>query len=451
MRKQRKQVLKRVRKGARLQMVMAVIFVFSLVACEGLPFDLDIPWLMPGSGTPTITPTPETVGPTADPSAEVESTPAPPPESLTIWIPPEFDPDGDSQAANLLKTRLQAFSDNNDGITINLRVKDASGPGGLLDALTATSAAAPAALPDLIALQRTDLEAAALKSLVYPLDDLTSITDDTDWYPYARDMALIQGSVFGVPFAGDALALIYQTSKVDSTPSTWEGLFEALQVVAFPADDPQAYFTLVLYQAAGGAVQDNQRRPVLDAEPLTEVFKLYQSGVASGDFSNLLLEYQTENQVWQAYQEGLADGAVVSVSRFLQENPADTSMIPMLPVSDITLSMGSGWVWALATPQAERQALSIKLAEHLVDSAFLSEWNYEINTMPPRPSALEGWEDQSLRSLLSQISVMTVLRPSNDIIASLGPILRDAVIQILQEQVDPAQAAQVAQESLQKP
>jgi len=71
--------------------------------------------------------------------------------------------------------------------------------------------------------------------------------------------------------------------------------------------------------------------------------------------------------------------------------------------------------------------------------------------MPPRPSALEGWENQSLKSLLSQISVMTVLRPSNDIIASLGPILRDAVIQILQEQVDPAQAAQVAQESLQKP
>ncbi|MFH1446889.1 MAG: extracellular solute-binding protein, partial [Chloroflexota bacterium] len=304
MRKQRERYSGKSIKGTKLQTAVAIIVLFSLVACEGLPFDLNIPWLMPESDTPTITPTLEIVAPTADPSAELESTPAPPPESLTIWIPPEFDPAGDSQAANLLKAQLQTFSDNNNGIVINLRVKDASGPGGLLDALTATSAAAPAVLPDLIALQRKDLETAALKSLVYPLDNLTSITDDTDWYPYARDMALIQGVVFGVPFAGDALALIYQTSKVESTPSTWEGFLEALNVVAFPANDSQAYFTLALYQAAGGAVQDNQRRPALDAGPLTEVFKLYQSGVSSGDFSNLLLEYQSENQVWQAYQEG---------------------------------------------------------------------------------------------------------------------------------------------------
>ena len=99
-----------------------------------------------------------------------------------------------------------------------MRVKAASGPGGLIESLSAASAAAPAVLPALVALSRSDLETAALKGLVFSLDGLTRIVDDTDWYAYARQLALIQGSAFGLPFAGDAIAPVVPSRRYCPTP-----------------------------------------------------------------------------------------------------------------------------------------------------------------------------------------------------------------------------------------
>ncbi|RPH57050.1 MAG: hypothetical protein EHM81_12165, partial [Chloroflexi bacterium] len=94
------------------------------------------------------------------------------------------------------------------GLQIEVRVKAESGPGNLLNSLSATRAAAPSILPDLVALSRADLEAATANGLLHSLDGLTTLPDDPDWYPYARQMAHIQNTTFGLPFAGDALVLV---------------------------------------------------------------------------------------------------------------------------------------------------------------------------------------------------------------------------------------------------
>ena len=46
---------------------------------------------------------------------------------------------------------------------VEVRLKEAAGTGGLLKSLSAASAAAPLAMPAVVALSRPDLEAAALK------------------------------------------------------------------------------------------------------------------------------------------------------------------------------------------------------------------------------------------------------------------------------------------------
>jgi hypothetical protein len=51
---------------------------------------------------------------------------------------------------------------------------------------------------------------------------------------------------------------------------------------------------------------------------------------------------------------------------------------------------------------------------------------------------------------VSQVALMTRLRPTNDLITSLGPILREGTRQVLQDLVDPGQAAQVAVDSLEE-
>jgi ABC-type glycerol-3-phosphate transport system substrate-binding protein len=358
-----------------------------------------------------------------------------------------MDPEGNDMAARLLKAQLKTFEDENR-IKISTRVKNRQGPGGLLDALTATSAAATSVLPDIIVLSRDDLETAALKSLVYSLDGKTTVIDEVDWFAYAREIALIQGSLYGVPFTGDALGIIYRSDLISPAPITWLDLNTATTVIAFAANDAQADVSLALYQAAGGSVRDNQRRPILEVEPLTAVLNLYKQSVDFAAFRDLVLQFQNEEQSWLAYVNEQAQAAIVPISIYLQEKPENTGMIPIPPVKDITLTTGSGCVWALATGQPERQALSVALMETLSDSAFLSAWNHAYGGMPPRPSAVDTWQDFGVRSLISQISVMTILKPSSSITASLGPVIRDAVIQVLRDNVEPAVAAQKAVESV---
>ena len=425
---------------------IAVLLALLLGACENLPFE--IPWI--SNDVPTATPQPgesDDLTPTPDITPTVETTPEPI-TFLTVWVPPEMDPDLESEASNIFASRIQSFSEQNNGLEIRVRVKSATGAGGLLDSLTATNAAAPDALPDVIALSRGDLETAALKSLIFPMDGLTEIPDDPDWYSFTREMALLQGSTFGLPFSADSLVLVYRTEKFPEFPGNWEALFETGELLTFPAESDQAFFPLTLYLAAGGAIQDNQRRPLLEVSPLTDVFRLFDDGVDAGTFSAGLNQYQTSAQVWTAFRDGQTDLVVTWLSNYLKERPEGASLVPLLPGNNGVISLGTGMSWAVAAMSEERRPLAADLAEFLVEPAFLSDWNRAAGYMPPRPSALDGWQDQALVGKFSQIALMTRISPSNDLITSLGPILREGTRQILQGLVDPAQAAQVAVENL---
>jgi len=87
-------------------------------------------------------------------------TPASDANHLILWLPPEFDPHSGTPAGDLLNERLDAFINAHPGLTIEVRIKAVNGPGGLLDSLATTSAAAPAAIPSLVALPRGELETA---------------------------------------------------------------------------------------------------------------------------------------------------------------------------------------------------------------------------------------------------------------------------------------------------
>ncbi len=426
-------------------LILGVILAAVLAGCNALPFE--IPWLMEGDPEPTlspgqvneITPTPEV--PMID-----EQVPAPITE-LTLWVPPEMDPALEIESSRLFAERLEAFSEAHDDLVINVRIKAASGVGGLLDALTATHSAALDIVPDLIVLSRPDLESAALKGIIFPLDGLTEIPDDTDWYGFARDMALIQGSTFGLPFAGDSLALVYRPSELQGLPNSWAGLIDDGVELVFPVESDQALFPLSLYLGEGGVIQDSQRRPVLEAEPLEAVFGLFQQGVESGAFPARLNQYQTSSQVWSAFMNEEEDLVVTWFSNYLKEGPADAAIMTLFPMNDEAVSLGTGLGWAVASLDESRRPVAVELAEFLVQAEYLAEWTLAAGYIPPRPTALETWQNQALRITLNQAAIMTRLRPANDTITSIGPILREGTRQVLQNQLSPAEAAQAAVDS----
>lgn len=399
------------------------------------------------------TPTRDRSVPTAGtslPLATASLTPSGP-VTLRLWLPPQFDPAADTPAGNLLQARLDEFRKRRPGVKLDVRIKAVYGPGGLLDSLSAASAAAPKAAPDLIALPRDLLEAAALKGLLRPYDNLSQALEDPDWYGYARQLSSIQESLYGLPFAGDALAMVYRPEMISRPPKDWPVTSEISHTLAFPAADPQALFTLTLYQAHDGPVRDDQGRPMIDAAPLTEVLSYYQQAQASGMMPELLTQYQSDDQVWDAFRDRRTDMAVTWTSRFLGEATEDHSIARLPTVDGEPYSLATGWVWALPAHESNGQQAAIELAEFLTDREFLADWTEAAGVLPPRPTSLALWDQAALRPIIGEIASSAHALPPADILIGLGGPLWQATIDVLSGQTDPATAALAASASLTGP
>jgi multiple sugar transport system substrate-binding protein len=428
--------------GTRLAWLAATLLI-CLNGCAGLPIISSIaptPVSTPAQTAAPLTPTP-LLTPQQSPQA---------PQDLTIWLPPEFNPSATNPGAVLLRDRLDQFSKDN-GINIKVRIKAASGLGSLLESLNAASAAAPTALPGVIALPRLDLEAAAVKGQIYPLDGVSSAMNSSDWFDYAHQLALVQGATFGLPFAGDAMLIVYRPSKISVPPATWDAILRLGQPLAFPANSQQSLTTILLYQSLGGEIEDSQRRPVLKSDLLGQVFTLYRQTADRGVFPTWLSQYDSDAQVWQIYQEKRVDAVFTWSSFLLSSSGEDSAVLPIPSPTGKAASIATGWVWAVTDPIPERRAQSIKLIEWLSASDFLSRWSEVSGYLPTRPSALASWKNQNLKAVLSQVASAASARPSNDLMYSLGPVLREASIKVIRLEAEPLQAAADAADRLTNP
>jgi multiple sugar transport system substrate-binding protein len=414
--------------------------------------------LSPDRTTSTLLPTTSPIGT----ELPVETSPPTPTElistpglvSLRIWVPPEFDPAAGTPAGDLLQARLDEFIRQRPGVEVQVRVKAIAGSGGMLDSLSTTRAAAPLAMPDLVALPRELLEVAALKGLLRPINDLTDILDAPDWYDYARQLSRLQGSTFGLPFAGDALVLIYRPETIPSPPADWAATLELRAPLVFPAADPLALFTIAQYQAVGGAIRDAEGRPYLDASQLTSVLAFYMQAEQNGLMPFWLTQLQSDEQVWDAFLDKRSDLAITWLSNHLAailsttEEPPDAAFAPLPTPDGVPFTLATGWVWALATLNQDRRILSLELAEFLCEANFLAQWTETTGYLPPRSNALGAWSNVDIQPLLSQVARSAVLYPSADISTPLGASLQPAVVQILKDQTDAATAAGEAAKSL---
>ena len=434
-----------------MKLLGRVLLTLILAFAAGCSILNPAEWLNLGGEVTTagnLTPVTPTIEPTTTPT--LTRTPNNP-LTLTLWLPTQFDPENGSTAGQVLHDRMQSFLTDHPGVQIDLRIKATSGPGGLLETLTAANDVAPDVVPSLIALPRTELETAALKGLIYPLDADSASLQGSDWYAFARDLSQVQGTVFGLPFAGDALVLLYRPASLMEAPQNWEQLLLSGQRLALPAGDPQSLVTLALYLSAKGAIMDEQGRPLVQAEVLNQVLDLYSRALGLGVILPGMVDMATDGLAWQTYKDGGAQMLVSWASRYLADPPADTTAALLPSLTEQTYALADGWSWAVADPQPARRLLAIELAEYLSDAQFLAEWSQTAGYLPVRPSSLEGWTDFRGRDLAGQFALAARLRPVNDLVVSLGPVLQEAARQVLTRQNDSLQAAQAAAERLTHP
>jgi ABC-type glycerol-3-phosphate transport system substrate-binding protein len=270
------------------------------------------------------------------------------------------------------------------------------------------------------------------------------------------------------PLAGDALLLIYPPSNIAEPPGTWDQVLSLEGPLLFPAADPQALTTLALYLAAGGPVQDDQGRPMLDVDILAQLLSFYQAGMSNQVLPFWISQYETFDQAWVGYIENPLSLNIAWVSRYLSAGTFSSEISDTPPEEDVTdevliaaaplptpsgdpFTLANGWVLALAGSQPSKQALAMELAEFLTESSHLANWTEASGLLPPRSDALEGWGDHPAKDLLSQVAASAHIFPSADVLSSLAPPLQQATLQILKQQGEPLPLAQMTAAQLENP
>jgi len=434
-----------------LTLFTIVVLAESLSACDSFQMPDSILGLPFQQSEEITTPTPEIEIDDVIPVDEVdevdEETTDPIGDEISeliLWVPSFMDPDSDTEAGKLLGDRLESFMNSYDGLSIDVRVKAEEGPAGLMASLTSTSAAAPLAIPSLIMLSRMDIELAAKKGLILPVGDYTTVINDLDWFQYARLMAIIGDSAYGLPFAGDALVSLSNTDAYnDGLPNGWSELFTSGQKVAFEAGDPMAHLVLAYYLSSGGALYVEGEGIILEPDILTEVLTVFQEGNEAEVFSPDLLSVDDAGLIEQ-FQAGTTDTIITWSTNYLSGELENTEIHPVFSLTGYNHTIADGWILAVADPLPERRDLAVKLAEFLVDVEFMAEWSNKAGYLPMRSSSLALWPEGESVDTLSLISHSAHIYPDQETMNVIAPILAQSLAEVLEQGIDPATAAQNA-------
>ena len=404
-----------------------------------------------------MTPTPDS--PTATPAATAPATDTPlavaptPPgtaAALRLWLPPDFAPDDSTPGGPVLADQIAQFEAAHPGQRVEVRLKQAAGEGGLLRSLETAYNVAPAILPDVIALQQDDLTSAAKAGLVIPLDDLLAPGTIDDYYPFAQTMSRVDGKVAGLPFAADARVLVYNTQIYSTPPRVWTDVITGTLV--FPGGELSGLTVLNEYLSLGGTLADASGKTELDSELLAESLSAFQSAQTDKVLPVSTLAYADPAATWQVFRERRAVLAITSARWYLAEHQrASSASAALIPTTDgLPFALADGWCWAVVNKAADH-ASALELLRWLTDPAQLSEWTLAAQVLPPRAKALAGWGDSPLVPLASDVLVHAQLQPSAEILARVGPPLRQALDDVLSGRATPFTAAAAAAQSVAVP
>lgn len=413
-------------------LVLALLLVFTTTGCgqllAELPFLQSTPVKTQPAIVPQVTLSMVPMGTETPSLAEEDLT------RITIWLPPAFDPDNGSPEGQLLRRQLQAFSTENPDISIEVRVKALSGPGGLLDSLSTASLAAPAVLPGLLILPRADLESAAISGLITRIEIENNPAFQVEQFAFAEDLAFVNDTRYGLPIVADALCLAYKSQQVVYPPTTWQEVIQLKKVLAFPAAEPQASTTLLFYLQKSGEFTQNELEITINEQALQQTLMFLAEGANADVFPYWLTDYSTFNDSWLAVKDARATYSVIQASQYLAELPENTAITALPAFDEVPLTLADGWVIAFPQTSPERLAKYQQLAAYLVDTDFQAAWTEAAGMLPVSSAALSAWKNTEVSGILLEIAETARLAPSAELMSKVGPLFNQATIEMLRKQ-----------------
>jgi multiple sugar transport system substrate-binding protein len=412
---------------------LGLVFALFLSACSAISL---------GTEQPNATGTVSQESPSAESTGSATSQSAGP-ITLTIWLPPQFDPAGGDLPATMLLNRLNEFTEQHPQVLVDVRVKAEEGSGGILDSLLGAYNAAPLALPDLVLMPSSLLPLAVEAEILQTDEDLISEMNSDDWYPFAKQMSDANGTTYGVPFAADALVLAFRPTAVQNPPDNWDQALAGRRILGLAAADPLAMFTFTQLLALEKADGDDQGTFVISDESLQNLFGFYEDAQKSGVLPVWLTQYQNPDQSWQAFSEGRMPMVVAWASRILANNTSDVNGAPLPTQDGEPFTLAKGWVWTIATQNTERAALAVELTQFLTTPEFIAQWTAAAGLLPPRQSSLAAWSPDERQTLASQIVGTAQAFPDQNILVAWGEPLSQALVALLKGDVNAAEAIQI--------
>jgi ABC-type glycerol-3-phosphate transport system substrate-binding protein len=423
-------------------------FSLLLIVC-GLTACITTPGATPTRSAPSpdnASPAPSIVVSTAQPlpPTAVPDTPI----TLTLWLPTRFAPQDDSNPAyQVLQHQLDDFARSADGTSSHIVIKQDHGPGGLLDLLRAASPVAPSVLPDVIALNATDLETAARAGLLKPIGSQLPAELLDDLFPFARQLGTLNGELYGLVYSADIEHLA--SNNATPLPPTWSALLDEPRRYLFVvgnAGNGVSDAVVAHYLSAGGTLTDSNGQPALDELAVQTLLETYQEAQTKGILPNNLTQLNTANDLWTMWR-GTGNTLVnLTASQFLSvETRLPELQYAALPsLNKPAYSLGRGWAYAIVANDPRRQAAALRLLQHLLTPANAGEWTQAAGTLPGRAAALTTWEADAYTGFLSGQLAQAQPAPSAAIMAVIGPPLRKAVEDVLAGHATPAEAAHTA-------
>jgi ABC-type glycerol-3-phosphate transport system substrate-binding protein len=357
--------------------------------------------------------------------------------TITLWLPPIFRPDSNSSGGKILQDRIDAYKALHPGVTIAVRIKDSTGSGGMRDSLAAAAAAAPDALPDLVALDQSNLRAVAIKGLIHPLEGLLPAGSWVDCFPYAFSMIQIGALRYGLPFVGDAMVLA-DTLPSSVEPETWEQTISRTSPIFFPLGDSRSLFLFFGYYAAGGVALHSQAGAGILADPLEKELTWLAALQEHNVFSPRSVQIDSlENSFLALQNYGEASATLYSLA-----SKGKGFSIGYLPTPDgKRFSLATGWAWAIATEDPFRQARAAGLMLWLSDPEFIAQWSQTLRVLPAARAALALWPPSAQRIFVEGISEEALAFPEDEISNSFGPVFSKAAREVLSDGIPPSEAA----------
>ncbi len=376
--------------------------------------------------------------------ATVTETPLPTQKTLRLWVQPEFDLKGDTPAGVELLEQLQRFEQANSRTQVEVRVKRALGAGGMIDSIRTGLAAAPGALPDVIAIDARNLDTAAADDLILTLDALINPDIMANYYQVALDSGSRDGKLMGLPFAADALVAAYATTAYAQPPTSWATVLESAFPVIIPAADPQSLFAVQQYLSLGGSLQDPSGAVTLNTTKLTELLDLLAAARAARVLTKSTLDFDSGAETWSAYRELRAPLVITSAHSYLQDSAvaANTSAGPVPTQNGKPYVLAEVWSYALVSTDMARDSGAWELLDWLVQPQNLGAWALKAGYLPPHADAVASWPPEAPKDFAHLVLTNADPEPDAETLAVIGPPLEEAVRNVIGGDDATSEAAQ---------